>query len=182
MRGKGAGHLYGDEQVEVDRDLEALNRRLVAQTRRRRMAQVARQTLAGLWRRAVTFYWLVCLAVIGMGLNRAYPGPGQHLAWAFQDPALDLDAPFATCAQANANGYFNIPRASKAYLPAQDPDSSGRSCAPASGRMAELGWRLRTVEDRLFAPWWESGAVSGLARSKGGERPLPERRPTRRTP
>jgi hypothetical protein len=142
-----------DEQNEVDNDLAALNARLSAQDRRRRRAALTRGAARILWRRALTFYWLVCLAVIGMGLNRVYPGPGQHLVWAFQDPARELDAPFASCAKAHANGYFGIPRTSKGYAAGQDPDGDGRACEPHGKDWPDPLWRLRIIEDRLRAPW-----------------------------
>lgn len=99
------------------------------------------------------FYWLVCVAVIGLGLNRLYPGPVRHLAWAFQDPAMDLDRPFATCDQAHANGYFAIPRGSKGYSAAQDPQGHGWACPPGRGAWPDPAWRFRIIQDRLAAPW-----------------------------
>ena len=139
--------------LRIDEDLVALNRRLEAQARRREQAQLARHAAVTLGRRALQFYWLVCAAVIIIGLDAAYPAPGQRLAFALADPALMLDRPFATCAKAHANGYYSIPRDSRAYAADQDGDGDGRACEPTRNDLPDPMWRLRIIQDRLFAPW-----------------------------
>lgn len=137
----------------IDEELLALNRRLDAQTRRRRRAELARGALRVAARRTLQFYWLVCAGVILIGLDAAYPAAGQRVAFAFADPALILDRPFPNCARAHANGYASIPRRSRAYAAGQDPDGDGRACEPTLHDLPDPIWRLRIIQDRLFAPW-----------------------------
>lgn len=86
-------------------------------------------------------YWIICLAVIGWGLDRLYPqarAVATSVVVAAQ-PALDPDAvparrvdrPFANCATAHAAGVYDIPRSSPAYLERQDGDLDGLACEPA---------------------------------------------------
>jgi hypothetical protein len=139
--------------LDVDQDLLALQRRLDARARGQQRARLARGAVRVLARRLVQFYWLICTAVILIGLDAAYPQPGRRLAFAFADPALTLDRPFPNCARAHANGYYSIPRASRAYAADQDPDGDGRACEPDRNSLPDPMWRLRTIQDRLFAPW-----------------------------
>ena len=103
------------------------------------------QTLA----RLMTIWIAACAVVILPGLNHMYPPLAERLAFAFRDPAMDLSKPFATCNDAHAANYFDIPRDSPAYVRWQDDDNDGLACEPApgvsSGR-AELIWK------RLRAP------------------------------
>jgi hypothetical protein len=144
----GRGH-----DPQVDDELAALNRRLDARARRQRRGELARRAARIVVRRIAQFYWLVCAAVIVIGLDAVYPAPRQRLAFAFADPALMLDRPFPSCAKAHANGYYWIPRASGAYAAGQDPDGDGRACAPSRHDLPDPLWRLRIIQDRLFAPW-----------------------------
>lgn len=145
--------VVGEQAAPIDADLEELNRRLAAQSSRRRRVELGRGLLRIVACGAIQFYWLVCGAVILIGLDAAYPAAGQRLAYAFADPSLALDRPFASCTQAHANGYYAIPRRSRAYAAGQDGDGDGRACEPPPGRLPDLIWRLRIIQDRLFAPW-----------------------------
>jgi hypothetical protein len=112
-----------------------------------------RRLLALLLRRLLQFYWLTCLAIIGMGLNQMFPQVGQKIEYAFQDPALELQQPFSNCAQAHRAGYFNIPRNSKAYVLRQDEDLNGKACEPYPGYPQDYMRRMRVIEQRLEAPY-----------------------------
>jgi hypothetical protein len=94
--------------------------------------------------------WIaVCGVVIVLGLNRMHPEVGQRLAYAFRDPALDLELPFPTCKAAHAAGYYDIPRDSPAYVSWQDPQNRGLACEPAEGVSSG---RLEIIRKRLMAP------------------------------
>jgi hypothetical protein len=103
-------------------------------------------------RRLLQFYWLTCLAIVVMGLNQLYPQVGRKIAYAFRDPALDLTRPFPNCAAAHTAGYYNIPRASPAYVERQDGDLNGRACEPYPGYPPDYMARVRLIEYRLMAP------------------------------
>lgn len=145
--------VTGVDAADYEADLASLNRRVESHARRRRQATFVRGLLRMVWRRAMQVYVLVCLAVVALGLNAAFPGPGERLAYALADPALILDRPFASCAEAHTNGYYWIHRSSRAYDAAQDPDGDGRACKPRAGEFPDPMWRLRIIQDRLFAPW-----------------------------
>jgi hypothetical protein len=106
-----------------------------------------------LLRRLLQFYWLTCLAIIGMGLNQMFPQVGEKIAYAFEDPALELQHPFPNCAQAHRAGYFNIPRNSKAYVLKQDEDLNGKACEAYPGYPQDYLHRLNVVEHRLEMPY-----------------------------
>jgi hypothetical protein len=106
-----------------------------------------------LLRRLLQFYWLTCLAIIGMGMNRMFPEVGEKIHYAFENPALELDKPFANCALAHRAGYFNIPRNSRAYLLRQDEDLNGKACEPYPGYPQDYLWRLQVIERRLEMPY-----------------------------
>ena len=108
--------------------------------------------VALLVRRLLQFYWLTCVAIIGMGLNQMYPHVGRKVAYAFSDPALELTQPFRNCAAAHAAGYYNIPRTSAAYVERQDEDLNGRACEPLPGYPPDYMARLKVIEYRLMAP------------------------------
>ena len=112
-----------------------------------------RRLLALLLRRLLQFYWLTCLAIIGMGMNQMFPQVGEKIAYAFQDPALELGQPFPNCAAAHQAGYFNIPRASKAYVLRQDEDLNGKACEPYPGYPQDYLWRMEVIEHRLEMPY-----------------------------
>jgi len=114
--------------------------------------QAARNALGLLARRILQFYWLTCVAIIALGVNRMHPEWGERLAYALRDPALDLTKPFANCAVAHNAGYFNIPRGSRAYVERQDEDKNGRACEPYPGYPPDRMARLRLIEARLAAP------------------------------
>jgi len=111
-----------------------------------------RRLVALLVRRLLQLYWLTCLAIIAMGLNQMYPQVGHKIAYAFSDPALELTGPFPNCAAAHAAGYYNIPRASAAYVERQDEDLNGRACEPYPGYPPDYMARLRVIEYRLTTP------------------------------
>ena len=140
--------------AEDEEDQRLLRSMLDAERRHKARAAAARSLFHSLWGRLVFFYRLVCVLVIVIGLDALYPAAGRHLAYAFRDPALALSTPFASCQQAQANGYFNIPAASKGYAADQDYDGDGVACEPPAHRWPQLTWRLRTVVDRLREPWW----------------------------
>lgn len=72
---------------------------------------------------------LVCLAAIGLGLDRMYPLTRPRLAHAFND---DLPArPFTNCDAAYAAGVYNIPAGDPAYSEGQDSDHDGLACEPS---------------------------------------------------
>lgn len=144
---------YCGHDPQADDDLVALNRRLDTQNARRRRGQAARGALRAIGRRVLQFYWLVCAAVVIIGLDAAYPAPGQRLAFAFADPALVPDKPFETCALAHANGYYSIPLGARAYSAAQDGDNDGRACEPTRNDLPNPMWRVRIIQDRVLAPW-----------------------------
>lgn len=112
----------------------------------------ARQTLARLGRRLLQFYWMCCLGIVALGLYQLHPEVGERFRWAFRDPALDLKRPFPTCAAAHYAGYFNIPRASRAYVDRQDGDGDGRACEPYPGYPPDYMARVRVIEQRLSLP------------------------------
>ena len=106
-----------------------------------------------LLRRLLQFYWLTCVAIIGMGLNQMFPQVGAKIAYAFEDPTLELQHPFANCALAHRAGYFNIPRASRAYVLSQDEDLNGKACEPYPGYPQDYLWRMQVIEHRLEMPY-----------------------------
>ncbi len=116
--------------------------------------------------RLMTLWIALCAVIIVLGLNRMHPEVGQRLAYAFRDPAMDLERPFPTCKAAHAAGYYNIPRESPAYVRWQDPDNRGLACEPADG---VASGRLEIIRQRLMAP---TGAQIGstAAKSDGGRR------------
>ncbi|MDB5428798.1 MAG: hypothetical protein JWR43_2773 [Phenylobacterium sp.] len=79
----------------------------------------------------MVLWMLACSAVILFGLSRMHPEIGARVAYAFRDPALDLTKPFPNCKAAHAAGFYDIPRASPAYVQWQDPGNNGIACAPA---------------------------------------------------
>jgi hypothetical protein len=94
--------------------------------------------------------WIAaCAVVIVLGLNRMHPEFGQRLAYAFRDPAMDLERPFPTCKAAHAAGYYDIPRDSPAYVSWQDPQNHGLACEPPEGVSSG---RLEIIRKRLMAP------------------------------
>lgn len=125
--------------------------------RRFRKAQPRRGLIATA-RVVLVTYWLVCLSIIGVGLDRLYPAirptltqsllsPGEP-AWisrgsptatAAEDPSPTMATPvptallthrFRTCAAARQAGVYDIPRGSPAYDPHQDGDGDGLACEP----------------------------------------------------
>jgi hypothetical protein len=107
--------------------------------------------------------WIaVCGVVIVLGLNRMHPEVGQRLAYAFRDPAMDLERPFPTCKAAHAAGYYDIPRDSPAYVSWQDPQNRGLACEPAEGVSSG---RLEIIRKRLMAPAPQTAPQAG----KGGD-------------
>lgn len=112
----------------------------------------ARRTLARLGQRLLQFYWLCCLGIIALGLWQLHPEVGAKITWAFRDPTLELKRPFPSCAAAHYAGYFDIPRASKAYLDRQDGDGDGLACEPYRGYPQDPMARIRVVEQRLTLP------------------------------
>jgi hypothetical protein len=108
--------------------------------------------------------WIaVCAVVIVLGLNRMHPEVGQRLAYAFRDPAMDLERPFPTCKAAHAAGYYDIPRESPAYVSWQDPQNRGLACEPAEGVSSG---RLEIIRKRLTAPAGQAGSTA--AKGDGG--------------
>jgi len=100
--------------------------------------------------RVVTVLWIAaCCGVIVMGLPRMYPKAGERLDYAFREPSMDLDKPFASCAEAHAAGYYDIPRASPAYDADQDADNDGYACEPGRGDPPPILGRLKTIAHRL---------------------------------
>ena len=100
--------------------------------------------------RIVTVLWIAaCCGVIVMGLPHMYPKADQRLAYAFREPSMDLDKPFANCAQAHAAGFYDIPRASPAYDGGQDGDNDGIACEPGPGDPPPFLGRLKTIAKRL---------------------------------
>jgi hypothetical protein len=112
----------------------------------------ARRLWATLAQRMLQFYWLTCIFIVGLGLNQLHPEVGAKIAYAFRDPALDLAKPFPNCPAAHYAGYFNIPRASAAYVPLQDGDSDGVACEPYRGYPPGPFVRLNTIQQRLLGP------------------------------
>jgi hypothetical protein len=112
-----------------------------------------RRLLALLLRRLLQFYWATCVAIIVMGLNQMFPQVGEKIHYAFEDPALELEHPFPNCAVAHRAGYFNIPRASRAYVLRQDEDLNGKACEPYPGYPQDYLSRLRVIEHRLEMPY-----------------------------
>jgi hypothetical protein len=107
--------------------------------------------------------WIAaCAVIIVLGLNRMHPEFGQRLAYAFRDPAMDLERPFPTCKAAHAAGYYDIPRESPAYVRWQDPENRGLACEPPEGVSSG---RLEIIRHRLTAP-----AGSTAAKGDGGRR------------
>jgi hypothetical protein len=99
--------------------------------------------------RLMTIWIAACAVIIVLGLNRMHPEVGQRLAYAFRDPAMDLERPFPTCKAAHAAGYYDIPRESPAYVRWQDPDNRGLACEPPEGVSSG---RLTIIRQRLMAP------------------------------
>ena len=100
--------------------------------------------------RVVSVLWIAaCCGVIVMGLPRMYPKAGERLDYAFRAPAMDLDKPFASCAQAHAAGFYANPRASPAYAADQDGDNDGFACEPGRGDPPPFLGRLKTIAKRL---------------------------------
>ena len=100
--------------------------------------------------RIVTVLWIAaCCGVIVVGLPRMYPQAGERLDYAFREPAMDLDQPFASCAAAHAAGYYDIPRASPAYAAEQDSDNDGIACEPGRGDPPPILGRLKVIAKRL---------------------------------
>jgi hypothetical protein len=106
-----------------------------------------------LLKRLLQFYWLTCLAIIGMGMNQMFPQVGAKIAYAFEDPALELTQPFPNCAVAHQAGYYNIPRESRAYVLRQDEDLNGKACEPYPGYPQDYLHRLQVIEHRLEMPY-----------------------------
>ncbi|WP_337185573.1 excalibur calcium-binding domain-containing protein [Phenylobacterium sp.] len=109
-----------------------------------------RNRLARAGRALLTAYWIGCLAVIGLGLDRLYPG-WRAGAQALVTPSVEANpsagmslqgwstplpgrwarvGPFPNCAAAHAAGIYNIPAGSPAYRPQQDGDGDGFACEP----------------------------------------------------
>jgi hypothetical protein len=110
--------------------------------------------------------WIaICAVVIVLGLNRMHPEVGQRLAYAFRDPAMDLERPFPTCKAAHAAGYYDIPRESPAYVSWQDPQNRGLACEPAEGVSSG---RLEIIRKRLLAPAGPQAAPKSGNKGGGG--------------
>jgi hypothetical protein len=115
--------------------------------------------------RLMTWWIAGCAVVIVLGLNRMHPEVGQRLAYAFRDPAMDLERPFPTCKAAHAAGYYDIPRESPAYVRWQDPENRGLACEPPEGVSSG---RLAIIRQRLMAPTGErAGPKAGPQAQKG---------------
>lgn len=111
------------------------------------------RALAAAGRRLLIAYWIACLAVIAVGLDRLFPEVRAALA----APVLEISSPqpfssepvanfeparlaiapdappqprrpFPTCRAAIRAGVYNIPAGSPAYTPDQDGDADGVAC------------------------------------------------------
>lgn len=103
--------------------------------------------------RLLISYWIVCLAVIAVGLDRLFPEVRAALATPVievpspepfaPEPAATFEParlatapdappqarrPFPTCGAAIRAGVYNIPAGSPAYTPDQDGDADGVAC------------------------------------------------------
>ena len=81
-------------------------------------------------------YWVVCLAVIALGVDYRYPQIRRQVMLAIFGP--QVDRPYASCAAANAAGVYNIRRSSPAYTPSQDGDNDGVACEPGPLKPPDL--------------------------------------------
>jgi hypothetical protein len=93
------------------------------------------------FRTLVAAYWVVCLAVIGFGLDRLHPevrgaAVERLVTWHGEQP-------FPNCAAAHAAGVYDIPTWSRAYTERQDGDEDGLACEPPPGGRPLHALRLR---------------------------------------
>jgi hypothetical protein len=89
----------------------------------------------------LAIYWIGCLGVIAVGLDRLYP---EVRARTFEATApalatvasLPVEAqgrratPYRNCAAAHAAGIYDIPVGSPMYAERQDGDGDGLACEP----------------------------------------------------
>ena len=92
-------------------------------------ARKSGEPLGLIGRRLLLAYWVVCLAVIALGVDYRFPELRRAVTDAIYGP--QLAHPFASCAAAHAAGVYNIRRDSAGYLPSQDADNDGVACEPA---------------------------------------------------
>lgn len=111
--------------------LTRLRRSFQAASHSRSASRGAGSRLRDLGRSLLVIYWLGCLAIIVVGVNRIYPDLWPQVQRALPGPKVDQ--PFANCSAAHAAGIYNIPFWSPAYTPEQDGDGDGKACEPFRG-------------------------------------------------
>ena len=93
-----------------------------------------RRGAKAIWRGILTAYWVICVAVVVVGLGLIYPRKGGgEVAQAEPAPfeaAAGRASPYPSCAAAHAEGVYDIPVGSAAYTPNQDGDGDGLACEP----------------------------------------------------
>ena len=108
-----------------------LRNRFPAAAPRARLWARGRGRLGDLGRGLLMVYWLGCVAVIAIGVNRIYPDLWPRVQRVLPGPKLEQ--PFPDCRAAHAAGVFNIPIWSPGYTSEQDGDRDGRACEPPRG-------------------------------------------------
>lgn len=88
-----------------------------------------RKRLQQLGQAVLIAYWLACIVVIVVGVNKIYPDLWPRVQRSLPGP--DVDQPFANCRAAHAAGVYDIPLWSPAYTSIQDSDYDGKACEPA---------------------------------------------------
>jgi hypothetical protein len=89
-------------------------------------------------------YWICCLGVIAVGLDRLYPSwrngaearfeqAAERLSTSAPQVAVTFGRAFPNCSAAHAAGVYNIPMGTPAYRERQDGDGDGFACEPAPG-------------------------------------------------
>ncbi|MDZ4374041.1 MAG: excalibur calcium-binding domain-containing protein [Phenylobacterium sp.] len=126
--------------LETRLDGPAAGSRLSQVNRRFRLAGSweGRARLARIGRTLLVAYWIGCLAVIGLGLDRLFPA-WRGSVGAVAAPVAESvpmlrptpTAPFPNCKAAHAAGVYDIPVGSPAYRASQDGDQDGFACEPA---------------------------------------------------
>lgn len=101
-----------------------------------RLLPHTRRKLRRIGGRLLAVYWLACLGVIGVGVDRIQPQIRQQLLEKVQ--TWHGERPYPSCAAAFAAGVCNIPWWSRAYTPEQDGDADGLACEPSRTTLRSL--------------------------------------------
>lgn len=112
----------------ADRSLEGPGSRERLDALRSKFRRAGKPTRRRIWAALLAGYWIACLGVIGLGLDRLHP---EIRAGAIEALVTRYGAqPYPSCAAAHAAGVYDIPAWSRAYSEQQDGDGDGLACEP----------------------------------------------------